>query len=347
MKGYNWEHYLTRPFTLFGASLWQEWYSIPLTEKILGVRMNDSLFIEQTPGIVRNYRISEQLNALKKVTKTISEDEDRVEVLFKEAERLNELAKKYISGENKFSELTQAVDFLTNMALHATIIPFWVGLYAKDLDYKNKKLVTKAEELRSVSYYPDFVNKVVNPLAEEYLDGLGVDKILLAYITYKEILNIKSVDTEARKREALGGRFYVYQIVDGIESVSFTNNTADVIREIEHIEIPKEIKGQIAYKGIVRGVARLILSSKDKKEFNEGDVLVTINSNPSLMSFIQKSGAMVTDEGGVTCHAAIVSRELKIPCIIGTKIATQVLKDGDLVEVDASAGVVKILEKAP
>jgi pyruvate,water dikinase len=52
----------------------------------------------------------------------------------------------------------------------------------------------------------------------------------------------------------------------------------------------------------------------------------------------------VTDEGGVTCHAAIVAREMKKPCIIGTKIATKVLKDGDLVEVDANKGVVKILK---
>jgi len=54
----------------------------------------------------------------------------------------------------------------------------------------------------------------------------------------------------------------------------------------------------------------------------------------------------VTDEGGITCHAAIISRELKKPCIIGTKIATKVLKDGDLVEVDADKGIVKILKKA-
>jgi pyruvate,water dikinase len=58
---------------------------------------------------------------------------------------------------------------------------------------------------------------------------------------------------------------------------------------------------------------------------------------------MEKAAAFITDEGGITCHAAIVSRELKKPCIIGTKIATQVLKDGDLVEVDANNGVVKIM----
>ena len=53
----------------------------------------------------------------------------------------------------------------------------------------------------------------------------------------------------------------------------------------------------------------------------------------------------MTDEGGITCHAAIISREMKIPCVIGTKVATRILKDGDLVEVDAEKGIVKILER--
>jgi len=56
---------------------------------------------------------------------------------------------------------------------------------------------------------------------------------------------------------------------------------------------------------------------------------------------MKKAKAIITDEGGVTCHAAITARELKIPCIIGTKIATKVLKDGDRVEVDAEKGLVR------
>jgi pyruvate,water dikinase len=67
-------------------------------------------------------------------------------------------------------------------------------------------------------------------------------------------------------------------------------------------------------------------------------------TRPEYISAMKKAAAIVTDEGGITCHAAIVSRELKKPCIIGTKIATKVLKDGDLVEVDADKGIVKILE---
>jgi phosphohistidine swiveling domain-containing protein len=74
------------------------------------------------------------------------------------------------------------------------------------------------------------------------------------------------------------------------------------------------------------------------------DILVSQITYPSLLPAMKKAGAIITNVGGVICHAAIIARELNIPCIVGTKFATKVLKDGDLVEVDADTGVVRILE---
>ena len=68
---------------------------------------------------------------------------------------------------------------------------------------------------------------------------------------------------------------------------------------------------------------------------------MTPMTRPEFLPLMKKAKAIITDEGGITCHAAIVSRELGIPCIIGTKIATKVLKDNDLVEVDAEKGIVR------
>jgi phosphoenolpyruvate synthase/pyruvate phosphate dikinase len=67
----------------------------------------------------------------------------------------------------------------------------------------------------------------------------------------------------------------------------------------------------------------------------QGNILVCPMTLPDYVPAMKKARAIITNEGGITCHAAIISRELKIPCIVGTKIATQVLKDGDRVEVDA------------
>ena len=111
-------------------------------------------------------------------------------------------------------------------------------------------------------------------------------------------------------------------------------------------EITTDVRGYCASRGIVRGTVRIVLDEKDFSKIQEGDVLVTMMTRPEFMPVMQKASAFVTNEGGITCHAAIISREMKKPCIIGTKNATKVLRDGDLVEVDADKGVVTILEKA-
>lgn len=103
------------------------------------------------------------------------------------------------------------------------------------------------------------------------------------------------------------------------------------------------IQGASAYSGKVTGIARLIRNAHQAQTFHTGDILVTNNTTPEFVPLMKRAGAVVTDQGGITCHAAIISRELGIPCIIGTKIATKVLKDGDMVEVDAERGIVRIL----
>lgn len=105
----------------------------------------------------------------------------------------------------------------------------------------------------------------------------------------------------------------------------------------------KTIVGKTASPGKVRGKVRILLSSKDCSKFKGEEVLVTFMTSPDFLPAMRKAKAIITNLGGVTSHAAIISRELGIPCIVGTKFATQVLKTGDLVEVDANAGVVKIL----
>ena len=80
-----------------------------------------------------------------------------------------------------------------------------------------------------------------------------------------------------------------------------------------------------------------------RDKFTPGTILVTSMTRPEFMPLMRQAKAVVTDEGGLTCHAAVVSRELGSPCVVGTKNATRVLKSGDLVEVDANKGVVRRL----
>jgi phosphohistidine swiveling domain-containing protein len=105
----------------------------------------------------------------------------------------------------------------------------------------------------------------------------------------------------------------------------------------------KEIKGQVASKGKAKGTVKVCATSQEAAKVRQGDILVTAMTTPDFVPAMKKAAAIVTDEGGITSHAAIVSRELGKPCVIGTRIATKVLKDGDLVEVDAEKGTVKKL----
>lgn len=112
-----------------------------------------------------------------------------------------------------------------------------------------------------------------------------------------------------------------------------------------------ELKGKIGNKGYYKGKVKIIHFSsetdfsKEIKEMEKGDVLVSCSTGPEMILACNKAGAIVTDEGGITSHAAIVSRELRIPSIVGTKHATKIFKNGDLIEVDADKGIVRVLKE--
>lgn len=107
------------------------------------------------------------------------------------------------------------------------------------------------------------------------------------------------------------------------------------------------IEGNTACMGSVRGRVKHVTSVAEMQGFEEGDVLLTPMTTPDLMYAIERAGAIVTEEGGVLCHAAIISRELNKPCLIGCRAATKAFADGDLAELVAteSGGNVKLIEE--
>lgn len=130
-------------------------------------------------------------------------------------------------------------------------------------------------------------------------------------------------------------------VISDEESIRFKKDYLD--KELEDVD---ELKGNTAFAGKAKGIVKVISGHKDFHKFEEGDVLVCSMTDPNYVPIMKASCAIVTDMGGVLSHAAIVAREMKKPCIINTKIATKVFKDGDLIKVDADNGIIKILEKA-
>ena len=104
------------------------------------------------------------------------------------------------------------------------------------------------------------------------------------------------------------------------------------------VKSSEEVKGSCACPGHAQGQVKIVNSAAEAEKVLPGDVLVSVATNPELISAMRIASAIVTDMGGLTCHAAIVARELNIPCVIGTKNATRSFKDGDHIDVNATQG---------
>jgi phosphohistidine swiveling domain-containing protein len=185
----------------------------------------------------------------------------------------------------------------------------------------------------------------VDTARAEIAKRFGYTKEQLAPFQVEDLLKLgKGIKIDTKYADALAkeGLFYaktkgnIWEYYAGKKARMFAKK--ELSEELTGIT---EFKGMIANHGKARGAVKIVHGPNDAAKMNKGDIVVSSMTKPEFLQAIKKSGAIVTDEGGVTCHAAIVARELGIPCIIGTKIATHVLKDGDLVEVDADNGVVR------
>lgn len=179
---------------------------------------------------------------------------------------------------------------------------------------------------------------------------LKIDKKLLYYASVTEICDALSNKNKLDKSIlAERTKFCVW--------VANTEHTQDVYAGQEAKEFLKTVKfkedkkaekvlvihGTVASMGYAKGRVKIVNKLSEIGKVEEGDVLVSVATHPGLLPAMRKAVAFITDAGGITSHAAIVAREMKKPCIIGAKIATKILKDGDMVELDTKRGNIKII----
>jgi len=223
---------------------------------------------------------------------------------------------------------------------------------------KDKELVSAIEQARELGWLLTFSVEIaikscskLIPFYKILAKELKVDYLQWNNLKSGEIEDIlqgklKISDKELSERS----EGYVFLMENGKEKLIVAENAKKMAKWIdENVDginkNIKEIKGQSVSPGLVEGKVRIALTPKESYKLKKGDVLVCSMTSPDYISGMQKSSAIITDEGGLLSHAAIVSRELGKPCIVGTKIATKILKDGDLVEVDAEKGIVRILKR--
>jgi len=227
---------------------------------------------------------------------------------------------------------------------------------------KDNSLKEKVKKLGGMkNFYRERLNElVVNPdsVLKSYLNNIaqnnGIPFEALYLYSIKEIYKIQEGFSLSEK--GIKERTEKYAMY--CNKNKFTYFSGDRANEIinkihKEPETDNELKGISANKGKVVAKARLLEYTLEDfgnlgpliDSMQKGEVLVTETTGPEIIAACNKAAAIVTDEGGLLSHAAIISRELGIPCVVGTKFATSLIKTGDTIEVDAENGVIKILSR--
>lgn len=221
----------------------------------------------------------------------------------------------------------------------------------KTFDPKNEIFLTMLRQIMETKAKRVDAHSLTYFIAEKMMreiglrTGLSLNQMRMVIPTDVPKL-FKQVDVDAINREY--NRVLIW--FDRPTTKKYTGEAAEkklayILKRLPKIPDSKELKGELAYPGKVRGRARVILDLQQSADFKKGEILVTRMTDPNYVPIMKLAKAVITDIGGITCHAAIVSRELRKPCLVGTQFATKVLKDGDLIEVDASRGIIKKLSR--
>lgn len=212
-----------------------------------------------------------------------------------------------------------------------------------------------------LTYWREY-RKKINLMGFQVLEAIllsvetktGISRSYLKYLSYEEVENALRglIGLQVLKDRRENGMAVIfekgrYKILLGTEASSLKEELDQKFKAENQNQLDQTIiPGQVASQGYAKGIARIILDKKDFTKFHEGEILVSGMTRPEFLPLMKMASGIVTNEGGITCHAAIVSRELGKPCVIGTQHATELIKDGDLVEVRANHGTVRILKLA-
>jgi len=255
---------------------------------------------------------------------------------------MNEL-KKFLKSGNKASQIIKKLgnDRKKVLANRQKLIKklkinrVWQMLFNSWGDFMVTKIYRRYAQIYAIYR--------IQPILKEIAKRLKITIKQAKFMVTKEIgqAMLKNKINRAELKER--AKFCVYYVEKDVEEVFVGRQAKKLFSQIKQKDLSNitEIKGQTGCVGKATGTVKIIIRFKDMVKMNKGDILVSIATDPDIVPAMKKAAAIVTEQGGVTSHAAIVSREMNIPCVIGTKIATKVFKDGDRVEVDANHGIVK------
>ena len=332
-------------YTFISCDYWGRQYSFSLKE-YLGTGFDHSLFIHKQ-GVVSFFLLKEEFEAFGKVM---------AEVVVQNPTLAHE---RLAALKENTDKITSVMDRLKGK------IPSWEE-YQEFLKYYDRHLPLHNFMKKTVDFLPEEEGKEWLPFfkdARMYSEHVYSDTERffrnLAYVigeqthrpadvltclTQQELENFLQTKV-LPTTECLQERFVCSALFfeKGERTLLLSEDVNDIEKQIfTTLNKAQSLKGKIAFAGEATGTVRIVLDPHNPGEFNEGDILVTGMTRPEFLPLIQKASAIVTDAGGLLCHAAISARELKKPCLVGTEIATGFLKNGQTITVDGVQGMVRV-----
>jgi phosphohistidine swiveling domain-containing protein len=266
----------------------------------------------------------------------------------------NILDKKYFAEQIRHIKPGDAKRFLTEVEGYKRRTKKDKSEYVSRLKLPQEEV--KLVELLDESIIFQDVRKKYNLISAHYLEELLKDISKRTDISIRdlkwllpdeigEIIDGNNLDDLIERRKNI--TTILCSIGDNFE-IGTQNTASKINQEFNKAEFVKSVnlQGTVACTGksrYFRGIAKIVLSPREGKKLKKGEILVTTMTTPDYVVCMKRAGAIITDIGGVTCHAAVVSRELGIPCIVGTEHATKSVKDGDILELHNLRGTVKIV----
>lgn len=324
-----------KEFSLFVTHLWKTFILVELVEKAFENEIRKRYSPQDVAQVILTLSQSSRKASMAQITDFFKKESDR-------KKQIHFLKQNFpwIGSRDPFVRPFQEKDFenfvdsftITNQPKQKTKLSIentnLLKTYQQMLWLKDKR-----DDLRREGFYYGF------PLVQAIAGSMEIDLEDLSFLLPGEFLRDYLKLISERKKAV---------IVELHGKEVILRQGVDVVRELtkkEHISSINEVWGSVACSGKIQGRVQLILSKEDITRFTRGNVLVTPTTDPDHLPAMNKAIAFVTDEGGIACHAAIVARELGVPCIVGTKLATKIFKDGDVVEVDAIKGIVRKISK--
>lgn len=345
MKGDDWVSRWAGSYTFISCTYWGPQYFHTL-KRILGVGLENTLFIHHR-GTVSFFVRRDELDALGKyLTGKVRKDEkfahDLLEKLTKNTDTLMGIMGRM---EGRVPTAHEYEEFMESFERHLAYHVFM----KKTVDYMDEEMFRKLSgTFKDARLYSEPVysrtESFFRSMAEAIGRKEGVSHELLTCLTKEELeeyIKCGALPKEGLLKERYEGSVLlcekgVTRILTGKMALKLENGMAE--------DEEGDVRGTSVHPGFVRGTCRIVKDPKAEVDFENGDILVTGMTRPEFIKFYDKTSAIVTDVGGRFCHAAMVALEMGIPCVVGTGNATRKLKDGKMIEVDATKGIVRNLD---